>query len=209
MKAPSSAMASSFVDTPKGIFTASGTWFRTTEALLEEYAGALIEHVSVERLMTIAERWLRSPGTLVLWLAPPLLGMLGIAPAILILAGVYLLLAIWGPVFVNWWVQPLLGLLDHVLFQAIYYVVALSIFSLTEDFGLMGIGLALFILVRWGLVARLAEPLLKRLHRSLYAVPYADQILKSVIVRAAMKHRVSLPEIDRIERSILNQLQRK
>ena len=62
-----------FVDTPEGIFTASGVWFRTREASLYAYAGPVFDHEPLPRLLTQAEVWLRSPQTLALWLLPLLL----------------------------------------------------------------------------------------------------------------------------------------
>lgn len=202
-------MEASFLDTPRGIFTASGTWFRTTEASLKEYAGPVIEHEPVERLMAMAERWLRSPATIVVWIFPILLWYLGIWPAVLLSLGIYVLFAAWGPVIVSYWAHRYLRILDHVLPQAVWYISSMSFFAMMDRLDLMAAGLILFVFMRWGLVAKALDFILKRLHKALYAVPYPDQVLKSVILRSAMKHRVAMPELDRIERFILSQIQRK
>ena len=130
-------------------------------------------------------------------------------PAFLITLGVYLLMSIWGPLFVGYWVQPLLKLLDRLSLQALYYIISMSVFAIVDRFELMAAGLAFFIVIRWGLLEKALEPVLKRVREALYPVPYPDQLLKSVIVRAAMKYHVALPELDRMERSIMNQLRRK
>jgi hypothetical protein len=65
------------------------------------------------------------------------------------------------------------------------------------------VGLAGFILLRWGLLARLTEPVARRLRAWLYALPLEDQALRAVIIRYALRERVSLPQIDAIEARML------
>ena len=62
-----------FLDTPGGILTASGIHFRTTRALLEDYAGPVLEVVPLATLVDRAEVWLRSGQTLALWVLALLL----------------------------------------------------------------------------------------------------------------------------------------
>ncbi len=194
---------------PGGIFTASGNWFHTNEETLTAYAGPVLERESFSRLIEIAEIWLRSPATLVLWLTPLLLWKLGIWPALAIGVVIYLLLSLWSPVVINMMITPLLKLMDNVLAQAILYIIGMSWFAMNDQFWLMGAGLVIFILMRWGIVAKILGGWVEKARNRMYAVPFADQVLKSVIVRAAMSHRVSLPELDNMERFILNQLHKK
>ncbi|MEM8485643.1 MAG: hypothetical protein AAF564_08835 [Bacteroidota bacterium] len=209
MKVPIADKDASFIETPNGIFTAAGHWFHTTIADLKQYAEPVLAHRSIDWLLNMAARWLGSPKTLMLWSIPPLLWTLGVLPTLGIAVAVYLLFAIWGPVLTSLTVSPVLRLLDQVWAQGLFYVIGMSWFAINDQFLLMGIGLVLFIVIRWGLVDQLFKPLLDKVHARMYAVPYPDQVLKSVIVRAAMKHRVSLPELDEMERFILNRLTRK
>ena len=79
-----------FVDTPEGIFTASGVWFRTREASLHAYAGLVFDREPLTRLLTQAELWLRSPLTLTLWLLPLLLFVITPLQAVLAALVVYI-----------------------------------------------------------------------------------------------------------------------
>ena len=202
-------MEASFVDTPQGIFTASGTWFRTTEALLEEFAGPVLEREGIDRLTSMADRWLRSPATITIWLLPVLLWQLGVLPSLAIALGLYFLLAIWGPLFIGYWVDPILRGLDYIALQALWYILALSFFALLDRFDLLAAGLTFFVMMRWGLVKKITDPLTLRVHQKLYSIPYPDQMLRSVVVRSAMKHGFTLPELEKMERSILERLHRK
>ena len=49
MKDTAQGRSATYIDTPKGIFTSNGTWFRVTEDSLKEYAGELLEHESLGR----------------------------------------------------------------------------------------------------------------------------------------------------------------
>ncbi len=209
MKAPTVDKNASFIETPNGIFTAAGNWFHTTVEALQAYAGPVLVHKTVAKLLHNAELWLRSPNTLVLWVSPFLLLQFGIAPTILAGVVLYFVFSIWGPLFLTETATPLLSILDHVLTQALFYIVGMSWFAMNSHYALMSTGLLIFILLRWGMIGSLFQPWVQKLRDRMYKVPYEDQILKTVIVHAAMKHKVSLPELDKMERLIMKQIHKK
>ena len=198
-----------YVDTPRGIFTAAGVWFHVTEAGLHRYAGDVLRHEPVPRLLALAVRWLRTPQVLTLWLLP--LFLWRFPPLAAALGGlvVYVGWRVVGPGFVSWHAARLLRFFDLVLAQALYYVFMLSMLSAQGRLTAVWVGLGGFVLLRWGLVARLTAPLVRRLCASLYALPVPDQVLRALIVRAALRHRVALPEVDAIERQILDNWTKK
>lgn len=202
-----------YVDTPKGLFTGGGTWLRTTEAALRDYAGRVLEHVPVGTLLLYTERWLRSAGTLAVWLLLPLLigaYLQGVAlwvPAVGALVG-YLVWALVSPAWVSIALARGLRWLERPGVQGLAYLLGLSYLGLQAAHGAVLIGLAGFILVRWGLVDRLATPLLRPLWHTLYQLPRADQILRAFVVRVALNHHISLPALDRMQDSILSNLRR-
>jgi hypothetical protein len=53
-----------FIETPKGIFTAAGNWFHTTAGKLNSYAPGLFEKHSIEKIINDAEVWIRSADSL-------------------------------------------------------------------------------------------------------------------------------------------------
>lgn len=192
-----------FVDTPKGMFTASGIWFRAQEADACAYAGDVLDHESLDRLVRQAETWLRSSQTLTLWVLPVLLVLFPVGPAV---AGATVSFVAWrllGPSFVNRPMLRLFALMDHAVLQLLFYVIVLSVLAAGEQFGSLVAGLAGFVLLRWGVLRWATDPLQKRLWPSLYALPAPDQVLRAVIRRAALVHRIALPELDTMGRDIL------
>ncbi len=198
-----------FVDTPEGIFTASGVWFRTREDSLYAYAGPVFDREPLARLFMQAEVWLRSPMALALWLLPLLLFMLSPLQAALAALVVYVGWESLGPSFVSRTVSGVFRVLDLVLLQAVYFVLTLSVLAAQEQFAALWVGLGGFILLRWSLVRMATQPVVKRIWATLYKMPVPDQVLRSFIIRAALKYRVSLPELDRIEQEIVENLKRK
>lgn len=200
---------SDFVDTPKGIFTAAGIWFHTTESLLRAYAGAVLEHVALHRLLMHAVLWLRSPDLLAIWTAPVLLAVLDPVPAVLAVVTVYVGWQVVGPSFTSLAAVAVFRVLDQTWLQVAYYIVALTLLAATGSYAPMWIGLGLFILVRWGLLARLTAPLVTRLQARLYPLPVADQVLRGFLIRVALKHRLTLSHLDNIERQIIANASRR
>lgn len=62
-------------------------------------------------------------------------------------------------------------------------------------------GLAGFISLRFGLIDLLLKPILAPALTKLYQLPIPDQVLRALIVRAALRHNVDLPEISQLEQS--------
>lgn len=208
MKAPTADKVPPFVDTPRGIFTASGNWFNTSEAALREYAAGVLAHKDIPELLRAAELWLSAPRTLVLWLTPLLLWKFGVWATIGCGLVLFFVLSVWGPAFLVSSLTPLLKILDNVAAQAALYVGVMSWFAINGQFDLMATGLTIFILMRWGIIGRLLKPIIEKLWARIYAIPYADQMLKAVIIRTAMKHHVPIPELEEMERSILRRINR-
>jgi hypothetical protein len=59
------------------------------------------------------------------------------------------------------------------------------------------------VLFRWGIVDWALRGGLRALRRRLYPLPVTDQILRGLMVRAALKYRVSVPQVDAITEDIL------
>ena len=193
----------SFVDTPQGIFTAAGVWFRTTKAELDRYAGPVFEHESIERLIERSEIWLRSPQTIAVWGLPLFMLVIQPLPAALAALTVYVGWRGLSPSLVNRPSERVLEVLDPVWLQGAFYVGILSYFAAAEQFAAVWTGLAGFILLRWGIVERLTDLIVRLIWSTLYPMPVNDQILRGFIIRAAMKYRVSLPQLDVLEKRVI------
>lgn len=197
-----------YAETPNGIFTSSGVWFHVTEAALEGYAGPVLAREPLPVLLARSERWLRSAQTLAVWALPLLLVLVPPLSAVLATLTLFVGWRALSPAFTSRVADAVLQALDLVWLQGAYYVFVLSIFAERGQLALVGIGLAGFVLLRWGLVDRLAQPLVRRIWASLFPLPVADQVLRGFIIRAALAYGLSLPHLDRMEDAIRRRLGR-
>ncbi len=195
-----------YVDTPRGLFTAAGHWFRTTEVLLQSYAGPLLEKEPLDRLLRQADVWLMLPSLLMLWALLPLLWASTPVVAVGIALGLYLLGHLLLPLLILRPLTPILAVLANPWLQGAAYVVGLTALAWSERLPAVWVGLAGFLGVRWGLLDRLLRPLRDRLHTALYPLPLPDQVLRTLILRAALAHRITLPELAAIEQEVLRRL---
>lgn len=192
-----------YVDTPYGMMTADGRWYHIPEADVREYAGAVLDHVSLDRLVQWADAWLDSPRTATLWLLPPLLWGMPVGGAVAAAVALYVGWALASPAWPGVGAARVASGLSHTLVQGGYYVVALSYLAAIEQYAAVGTGLAAFVLFRWGIVGWAFGGVLRPLRRRLYPLPVTDQVLRALIVRAALKYRVSVPQVDALTSDIL------
>ena len=185
-----------FLDTPAGIITISGVRFRTTRALLEDYARPVLEVVPLETLIARTEVWLRSAQTLALWILAPALLLLPPLGAALIALTVYLGWEAISPAFVSRRLVAALRVLEQPLVQAVLYVAVISALGIRGELGAVGVGLLGFILIRWHILPFLARPLIQLLRKPLFTLPAPDQILRAFVLRAALRHDLSVPHLD-------------
>jgi len=199
----SDGSASTYVNTPNGIVTAAGRWYHLPEEEVQEYAGDVLNHVSLEELIRWADVWLDSPRTVTLWMVPVLLWGLSLSWAVGAAVALYLVWALASPAMPSIGAARVASVLKNVILQGTYYVVTLSIFALNEQLGAVAVGLSAFVLFRWGIIHWMGRATLRVLWRKLYPLPVTDQVLRGLIVRAALKYRVSVPQVDALTRDIL------
>ncbi|MEX1055051.1 MAG: hypothetical protein WED81_03415, partial [Rhodothermales bacterium] len=144
-----------YVDTPQGIFTAGGNWFRASKDALEAYAGPVLEHESLERLLVRTEVWLRSPETITLWTLPLIMILIEPLPAVLAAVTIYIGWKGLGPSLVSLALGRILDILDMVWLQGAYYVGILSYLAAGKMYVALVVGLLGFVFLRWGLVGKL------------------------------------------------------
>ena len=200
---------SAFVETPQGIFTAAGVWFATTRDALEAYASEVLAHEPIETLIERAGVWLRSPETLAVWLLPLIMLALPPLPAALSVITGYMAWKTLSPSAVSRAVERVFSIMDRVWLQGAYYVGILSYFAAVGQYVVVWTGLVGFIIIRWGLLSKIVQPVVLLMQRPLYHMPVPDQVLRAFIIRAAMAHRISLPQLDRLERQISDTFRRR
>lgn len=191
--------APAYVDTPAGILSADGTHYRTTEPLLREYAGPVVDAVGLETLVTRAGAWLRSPQTVAVLLVPALLAVLPWWAAAGVAVVLYALWSAAAPSLALPSVARAFGVLETPVLQGLVYIVALSAFAAADQFAAVWTGVACFVAFRLGAVQAALRPVLDAIWSSLYALPPADQTLRTLIVREALRRGVALPGMAEIE----------
>jgi hypothetical protein len=203
LSSPDSDDAPTYVDTPYGMLTGAGQWYHVREEDVREYAGAVLDHVSLDQLLQWADAWVESPRTVTLWVLPALLWTMPAAWAALTSLSLYVVWATASPSLPTLVGARVGQWLEHVLPQALYYVLVLSMLAGAARYIAVGAGLLGFMLLRWGVVQWALNPLLRPLQRQLYPLPVADQVLRGLIVRVALRHRLSVPQLDAITTDIL------
>jgi hypothetical protein len=192
-----------YIDTPYGILTASGRWYHVTEADLREYAGQVFEHVSLETLLDWSDAWLQSARTLTLWALPVLLWLLPPLPAAASALGLYVGWKTFSPSVVHPVAVRLVRWLQPVVLQGLYYVLTLSLLAASGAQVATLVGLAAFLLFRFGAFRWAFRPALQPLERLLYPLPVPDQVLRGLIIRVALRHRLRLAQLDHMTREII------
>ncbi|WP_022835437.1 hypothetical protein [Salisaeta longa] len=194
----------SFIDTPYGLFTASGRWFHVTADGLKEYAPAVLDAVPLARLVAWAEAWHRTPEALLLWALPVLLWVLPALPATTSAVGLYLGWKIFSPSVASLRAAKIMRWAEHPVSQGTFYVVSMSAFAAQSRFWAVGVGLTVFVLGRWGVLERIGNAAVRPIWRLLYTLPAADQMLRAIIVRVAVSRRLPLPEVDDMARAMID-----
>lgn len=197
-----SATPDLLLDTPHGLVSPHGVHFRTTRALLEEYAGPVFEVVPLAVLVERTEVWLRGGPTVALW---ALVLLLPLVPAGWAALGALLVYLVWetlSPLWASRRLVAVLRVLERPLVQAALYVAILSALGVRGEVVAVGVGLAGFVLMRWRLIPWLLRPVLRALRRPLYTLPVADQVLRAFVLRAALRHGIALPQLERLKRDL-------
>lgn len=195
-----------YIDTPYGLLTEGGRWYHVTEQEVEEYAGTVLDHVPLEQLLRWADTWIDSARTAVVWALPLLLWGVSVEWAVGGALALFVAWALLSPALPSLLAVRAVSVLDHVLAQALYYVTTMSAFAAAEMYGALGVGLLGFVLLRWGVLGWAFGYVVRPLRRSIYPLPVSDQVLRGLIVRVALKHRLSLPQVDDITKDILDNL---
>lgn len=192
-----------FVETPHGLFTADGVWFHTTLAQLRDFSPDVVDRVGADRLVTDASAWTRIPTHAAVWVL--LLTLMVASPLQAALASLvtHVFLSIWGPLLVRPGGARLAHWLGIALVQGLAYVGVLSALAAGGRLGAVGAGLAGFVLLRWGLVDRLVQPLVRHAPGMTRTLPAPDRTLRNLIIRYAMKMGRNTGEVDRMERRML------
>lgn len=195
--------SASWVELPVGLFTAEGIWFHTSEEDLRSFAPEVIERYGLGTLLQNAASWLALPISLsVLSLGLLLLTASPLVAAISSIV-IYFLLSVVSPSTVLIGVFPVLRLLNHAIFQGLFYVLILSFLAAQGQMIALAVGLMGFILFRWQVVSRLLSSLLQTISSRMSPLEAPDLILRNIMLRSALKHGNNVGELDAMQQRML------
>lgn len=192
-----------YVEMPEGIFTSDGIWYHTSIKDLTEFAPGIMGRSGPAALFQKAGDWSRLPVTCALWTLPCLLLFSSPWQAVAGAYLVFLALSTLSPSVVFYSIIPVVRAMNHPIAQGLFYVLAMSYLASSGQKMEMGVGLAGFIALRWQIISRLSEPLLRILRKPISVLPVHDQILRNVLIRASQKHGESVEELARMEKRII------
>ena len=191
--------APAYVDTPAGLVSADGTRFRTTEPLLREYAGAVLDAVGLDVLVRRTGVWLRSPQTLAVWVLPALLAVVPWWFALALALALYTSWTVAAPGLALPGLARVAAVLEHPVLQGLVYVGVLSAFAAAGAFAALWTGIAG---VRRpsgsGSSPPPSRPALAGVLDALYPLPPADQTLRAFIIREGLRRGVTLPGVGEV-----------
>jgi len=189
-----------YLETPRGILSRGGLIFHTTRADLESFYGEVLERIPLGALIDRAELWLTSHRTMTLWAMIPLLVYVSIPTACAVGLLIFIGWKALAPALGNARVERAIRLFSSVSAQLVGYVIAMSWLGAQERYAPLIAGLTVFAIVRWQLLDYALRPLTQWLHRLLYPLPVADQMLRAVIHAAAIQLNVRLSQFPSIAR---------
>jgi len=198
-----SATSDGYVELPTGIFTVDGTWYHTTLSDLEAFSPAVYAKVGASGLFEKASDWARLPATLAVWALPLFLGLMPWWGALVFDIALFVFASFTLPSLVIYGVIPFVRLLNHPFAQGFFYVAVLSYFAAQGAYPAVWTGMALFITMRWQLLNRFVEARPSSDQTGLSTLGTSDRILRNVIVSASIKYGASQPEVERMEKRMI------
>lgn len=196
-------LENTFIETPKGIFTAAGNWFYTTVANLKSYAPGLFKKHSVEEIINDAEIWIRSSDSISITLFMLILFLGNLYLAVF---SILLFLPFWHlnkSAFINFTSTKLIKIVDNELFLIFISVLVLSWLGLNEQYHSLIAGLFFFFFLKFGLYRKLVNYFYRRQPQN---IPLNDRVLKMVVLRYAMHEDANVEEVRKMESDILEMI---
>lgn len=188
-----------FVETKLGIVTQTGHWFHTTAEQIEDFAPGLLNHYSLDKLITDAHAWVRSADSLALTLLYGLLFLVDPILAALITITFHWLWYNFKSSFVNRYMGTLFTYMNRDAYLMIISLIALSYFGIEGEYLALGIGILFFFLFKLGIVNWLWNRLANTGGDKL---SLNDRVLKMIIVKYAMHKDLAPAAVQQMEKKL-------
>ena len=192
-----------WAESPDGIVTIDGGRFHTTEADLRSFAADVVDRYGMTTLLKMANTWARLPATKGLLILIALLPYAALWQAAAAAILVWFFGSVVSPSTVFLVFMRPLSWISHPVVQGLLYVLFLSLLAAQGAYPAVGLGLAGFIVFRWGLLDRVFGRVVATFRKPLSPLPVQDAILRNLIVRAALKHGYPVGGTDAMQQRIL------
>lgn len=187
------------VETPTGLFSASGFWFRTSFAAIDQLAPGLRAKIDLHQTVRDAEVWIRSFESVGLWTLLLSLPFLGAYPSALLATVLSLIWYFWRSALVHPSATAFIKALTHdapVLVATLFVISYVGNTGRTLDAIL---GLAFFFVFRFGWL----RMLLDRWHDATRPLSMNDRILRMMLIREAMRHDIRVESVHTMQTELM------
>lgn len=199
-----SKQAPEYIETPAGIFTTGGNWFRTNEKMLKSYAGKLLEIHPLATLIKKSESWIRSTDTIGIVLAMLLLFLLDLWAAVIFTLLLAFLWHHYRPAMISIPLTKIISNIDHDFMVVLIALIPLSYFGMEGFYEKLMAGLIFFIIFKFGWFRNLSDKFAAGTNR----IHVNDRILNMVLIRYAIKEDILPPSIEQMERDIVKAMEK-
>lgn len=187
------------VETPTGLFSASGFWFRTSFQSIDDLAPGLRTKIDLHQTVKDTEVWIRSFESVGLWSFFITLLFYGAYPSALVaivlsIAWYFLRSALIHP-GATVYLKPF-TIDGPVLIATLFVISYVGNTGRTLDAIL---GLAFFFVFRFGWL----RMLLDRWHDATRALSMNDRILRMMLIRLAMRHDIAVKSVQTMQADLL------
>ena len=187
------------VETPTGLFSASGFWYRTSFAAIDQLAPGLRTKIDLHQTVKDTEVWIRSFESVGLWTLLLSLPFLGAYPSALLATVLSLIWYFWRSALIRPSATPFMKALTH---DAPVLVATLLVISYVGNTGRTLdaiLGLAFFFVFRFGWL----RMLLDRWHDTTRPLSMNDRILRMMLIREAMRHDIRVESVHTMQTELM------
>ncbi len=194
-----------YLETPAGIFTGGGFWFRITKKNFEKYTKGLLDIIPLKSLLMHAEQWIRSTDGFGILFSMIFLLTLNWIPALFLALFTGILFHLYKPLITGTGLQGLISVIDKDWFMILIALGPLSYFGMEGMFSHLGIGLALFMVFKFGWVRKVADFVYSKLFKK---IPYNDRILFRLTTSHAIANEITLSNFEIMQKDLENAIRK-
>ena len=188
-----------FLETPAGLFTSGGFWFRINIKSFKNYTRGLLDIIPLKTLLFQAEQWIRATDGFGILFSMIFLFFLDWIPAVGLSLFTGILFHLYKPLITGSGLQKVASLFDKDWFMMLIPLAPLSYFGMEGMFAHLGIGFLLFMIFKFGWMRKVAGYVYAKLNSS---IPYNDRILFRLTTSYAIANDISLSNFEVMQKDI-------